>query len=265
MNPMSTVERAQLDNTAFEALKTADLNVLVKPYAAIGIVLAVVFLLVLITRIPLRKSAPEGLSQAFRPSVRRLWANRAYREGVVAPFFYVGAHITCWTFIIQYGTQVFMSEGMGEQDAEIRSQRLNIVAMVLFCCSRFVCTALMRRFRPASMLTLMASLAIMLTAIVIAVPGRVGLYCLVAVSACMSLMFPTIYGLSLRDTGPDTELGSAGLIMAILGGSLLPPVQAIFIDAGNTSLSFIVPLFCFIVVCLYGIRCRSAITKTPTQ
>ena len=147
-----------------------------------------------------------------------------------------------------------MGEGMAEQAAEILSQRLNIVAMVLFCCSRFICTALMKRFRPAAMLSVLAAAAAVLTLVVIFAGGRIGVYSLVAVSACMSLMFPTIYGLALKDVGPDAEIGSAGLIMAILGGSLLPPLQAMIIDGGRLGLSFVVPLVCFAVVLAYGLR-----------
>lgn len=256
MSPLSTAERSTLDDASFEALKSADLAVLVKPYAAIGIVLVAIFILVLITGIPSNKPSADGLSTAFGPSVKRLFSNKAYREGVIAQFFYVGAQITCWTFIIQYGTRVFMGEGMAEQDAEILSQRLNIVAMVLFCCCRFVSTALMKKFRPVSMLTAFALAAMALTAVVIGLPGRIGVYALVGVSACMSLMFPTIYGLALKDVGPDAEIGSAGLIMAILGGSLLPPVQALIIDRGFTAGSFIVPMVCFVVICIYGIRMK---------
>ena len=254
MNPMSTAERATLDDASFEALKTADLGVLVKPYAAIGVVLIVVFVLIwrfvkIAGRTESLNSQPSTLN-----SISRLWNNKAYREGVLAQFFYVGAQITCWTFIIQYGTHVFMAEGMEEQAAEILSQRLNIIAMVLFCCSRFICTALMKKFRPASMLAVFAAAAIVLSLVVMFIGGRVGVYSLVAVSACMSLMFPTIYGLALKDVGPDAEIGSAGLIMAILGGSLLPPLQALIIDGGHVALSFAVPCFCFIVVMIYGMR-----------
>ena len=257
MNPMSTAERATLDDASFEALKTADLGVLVKPYAAIGVVLIVVFVLIwrfvkIAGRTESLNSQPSTLN-----SMRRLFNNRAYREGVLAQFFYVGAQITCWTFIIQYGTHVFMAEGMEEQAAEILSQRLNIIAMVLFCCSRFICTALMKKFRPASMLAVFAAAAIVLSLVVMFIGGRVGVYSLVAVSACMSLMFPTIYGLALKDVGPDAEIGSAGLIMAILGGSLLPPLQALIIDGGHVALSFAVPCFCFIVVMIYGMRSLS--------
>ena len=256
LNPLSSTERAALDDASFEAVKAADLAVVVKPYAAIGIVLAVFFVLMLLVRVPERGAGDSGLSRAFGPTVRRLLANRAYREGVLAQFFYIGAQITCWTFIIQYGTQVFMAEGMGEQAAEVLSQRYNIAAMILFCASRFVCTALMQRFRPAAMLRAFAAAGIALLLVVICVGGRVGLYSLVGVSACMSLMFPTIYGLALKDVGPDAEIGSAGLIMAILGGSLLPPVQALIIDGGHVALSFVVPLACFGAVLGYAWRRR---------
>ena len=254
MSPLSTMDRAILNDVEFETLKSADLSVVVRPYASIGIVLVVIFILILITKIPINNIKDNGVSRSFGPSVRRLFANRAYREGVVAQFFYVGAQITCWTFIIQYGTKVFMAEGVAEQTAEIMSQRLNIIAMMLFCGSRFFCTWLLKWFKPANMLATFASLAIILTIIVIAVGGRIGVYSLVAVSACMSLMFPTIYGLALKDVGPDAEIGSAGLIMAILGGSLLPPLQALIIDSGHIALSFVVPVICFVVILIYSLR-----------
>ena len=117
---------------------------------------------------------------------------------------------------------------------------------------------LMKYFRPGRLLAVFAALALVLVCGVILLGGQAGMYCLVAVSACMSLMFPTIYGLALGDVKQDTELGSAGLIMAILGGSLLPAVQAMIIDSHITfmpsvNLSFIVPAVCFVVVMLYGI------------
>jgi FHS family L-fucose permease-like MFS transporter len=152
-----------------------------------------------------------------------------------------------------------MAEGMGEQAAEVLSQRYNIVAMVIFCLMRFVNIYLMKYFKPGRLLAFFAALAIVLLGVVILVGGRAGMCCLVAVSACMSLMFPTIYGIALGGVREDTEVGSAGLIMAILGGSLLPAVQAMIIDSDvqaipSVNLSFIVPVLCFAVVMLYGLR-----------
>ena len=167
----------------------------------------------------------------------------------------------CWTFIIQYGTRVFMLEGMGEKAAEVLSQQYNIIAMAIFCCSRFVCTYLLRYVNAGRLLAILAVAAAILTAGVIFFQDRMGLYCLVGVSACMSLMFPTIYGIALDGMGDDAKFGAAGLIMAILGGSVLPPLQAKIIDCGEiwgfpaVNLSFALPLICFLVIIAYGLRC----------
>ncbi len=152
-----------------------------------------------------------------------------------------------------------MAEGMTEQAAEVLSQRYNIVAMVLFCLMRFVNIYLMKYFKPGRLLAFFTAPAMLLLLGVILIGGRTGMYCLVGVSACMSLMFPTIYGIALGGVRQDTEVGSAGLIMAILGGSVLPALQAMIIDSNISILpavnvSFVVPLFCFLVVMLYGLR-----------
>ena len=259
LNPMSSDERALLDNAEFEALKDADLSVLISPYLIIGAVIAAMFLLILLTRMP--NSGDQNHDIRFMPTLKRICALPHYREGVIAQFFYVGAQIMCWTFIIQYGTRIFMAEGMDEQSAEVLSQNYNIYAMLLFICSRFVTTYLMKWIKPARLLTLFALLGMVLTAGVILLQNRLGLYCLVGVSGCMSLMFPTIYGIALDGLGDDAKFGAAGLIMAILGGSILPPLQAMIIDRSTifgtfpaTNASFILPFICFLVVCVYGYR-----------
>ena len=260
LSPLDTAGRATLDDASFEALKQSDLSVLVQPYALLGVVLLVLLAMMWLIPIPaVRQQAEKHHHVPLATAFKRLSANRSYVGGVVAQFFYVGAQITCWTFIIQYGTRVFMAQGMGEQAAEVLSQRYNIVAMLLFCLMRFVNMYLMKFFRPGRLLAVFAALAMVLLCGVIFVGGNVGMYCLVAVSACMSLMFPTIYGLALGNVREDTELGSAGLIMAILGGSLLPAAQAMIIDSDmqllpSVNASFVVPLLCFAVVMFYGIR-----------
>ena len=259
LSPLDTAQRATLGDAEFEALKQSDLAVLVQPYALLGIVILALLAVMLLVRIPALRQTSRAGREPLLPAVRRLLSNKPYRRGVVAQFFYVGAQITCWTFIIQYGTRVFMAEGMTEQAAEVLSQRYNIVAMVLFCVMRFINIVLMKYVKPGRLMAFFAAVAMVLLCGVILVGGRTGMCCLVAVSACMSLMFPTIYGIALGGVQEDAELGSAGLIMAILGGSLLPALQAMIIDSQVTvlpsvNLSFIVPAFCFVVVMLYGIR-----------
>lgn len=258
LNPLDTAQRAELPASEFEAIKQADLSVLIGPYLIIGLVILAMFLLILFTRMP--KNADQNHEMNLGPTLRRLIRTRHYREGVIAQFFYVGAQIMCWTFIIQYGTRIFTAEGMSEQAAEVLSQRYNIIAMVIFCCSRFICTFFLKYINAGKLLGILAGAATLLTAGVIFFQARAGLYCLVGVSACMSLMFPTIYGIALQGLGEDAKFGAAGLIMAILGGSVLPPLQASIIDKGvvagmpAVNISFILPFICFIIIILYGYR-----------
>ena len=258
LNPLDTAERAQLSDAEFEAVKAADLNVLITPYVIVGLVILALFFLIFFTKMP--KNGDKDHSMNLGRVLKCIWAIPRYREGVIAQFFYVGAQIMCWTFIIQYGTRVFTQTGMEEQAAEVLSQRYNIVAMAIFCVSRFICTFLMKYFSPGALLMTFAIAGTILTAGVIGFQNINGMYCLVGVSACMSLMFPTIYGIALEGLGDDAKFGAAGLIMAILGGSIMPPAQAAIIDQGTlfglpaVNVSFILPLICFLVIIVYGYR-----------
>lgn len=258
LDPRDTAARSTMSDAEFEAVRDSDLMVLITPYLLIGVVVLVMFAVIAFYKMP--RNGDKSHKIDFLPTLRRIFAIPRYREGVVAQFFYVGAQIMCWTFIIQYGTRILMEEGMTEKAAEVMSQRYNIIAMVIFCCSRFVCTYLLRYVNAGRLLAVLATAAALLTVGVIILQDRTGLYCLVGVSACMSLMFPTIYGIALEGLGDDAKFGAAGLIMAILGGSVLPPLQARIIDCGTVSgfpavnISFVLPLICFIVVLLYGLR-----------
>ena len=258
LNPMDTVERSQLTQAEFEQVRDSDLAILIAPYLVIGVIILIMLLVIRAVRMP--HNGDQSHSIDFLPTLKRIFSIRHYREGVVAQFFYVGAQIMCWTFIIQYGTHLFMSQGMEEQAAEVLSQKYNIVAMVIFCISRFICTFMLKYLNPGTLLKVLALVACVLTLGVMFLHNIFGLYCLVGVSACMSLMFPTIYGIALNGLGDDAKFGAAGLIMAILGGSVLPPVQAAIIDCKvlmgmpAVNLSFVLPFICFVVVVCYGHR-----------
>lgn len=258
LNPLDTAARAQLNEAEFAAVKESDLSVLIAPYLAIGIVIFAMFMLILIKKMPHNGDKNHDIN--FVPTLRRIFSLPHYREGVIAQFFYVGVQIMCWTFIIQYGTPILMAEGMTEQAAEVMSQQYNIIAMVIFCCSRFICTFLLRYINTGQLLMLLAIAGGALVCGVIFMHNIYGLYCLVGVSACMSLMFPTIYGIALTGLGDDAKFGAAGLIMSILGGSVLPPLQASIIDRGElfgmpaVNVSFVLPFICFVVIAIYGQR-----------
>lgn len=258
LNPLDTAARAQLNEAEFAAVKESDLSVLIAPYLTIGIVIFAMFMLILIKKMPHNGDKNHDIN--FVPTLRRIFSLPHYREGVIAQFFYVGVQIMCWTFIIQYGTPILMAEGMTEQAAEVMSQQYNIIAMVIFCCSRFICTFLLRYVNTGQLLMMLAIAGGALVCGVIFMHNIYGLYCLVGVSACMSLMFPTIYGIALTGLGDDAKFGAAGLIMSILGGSVLPPLQASIIDRGElfgmpaVNVSFVLPFICFVVIAIYGQR-----------
>lgn len=232
---------------------------LIQPYIFIGAV--VILLLVLIRLMKMPKAGDTRSKKSLRTALGELVKIKNYREGVIAQFFYVGVQVMCWTFIIQYGTRVFMDEGMDERGAEILSQKYNILAMVFFTFSRFICTWFLKYLQPGRLLSILAVCGAVAVCGAILFTDRNGVYCLVAVSACMSLMFPTIYGIALRGLGDNVKFGGAGLIMSILGGSVFPPLQAALIDSGisfcglpSTNISFIIPLICFVVIATYGHR-----------
>lgn len=258
LDPMDKDTRAAMPLDQFEAIKEHDLSVLIGPYLFIGLVILALFLVIFFIKMP-KKDANEGKGGSVMASWGRLLSNREYVWGVIAQFFYVGVQIMCWTFIIQYGKRIFIGEGIADGEAASLAQKYNIVAMFLFCGSRFICTFLMRFINAGRLLGILAVAGGALVLGVIFIDGRVGLYCLVGVSACMSLMFPTIYGIALGKVSiEDAKFGAAGLIMSILGGSVLPPLQSMIIDKETVfglpgvNASFVVPFVCFIVVAAYG-------------
>ena len=260
LHPMCTEDRALLNDSEFQAIKESDLSVLIAPYLIIGLIIVAMLLLIRFVKMP--KNGDQNHRIDFFPTLKRIFTQTRYREGVIAQFFYVGAQIMCWTFIIQYGTRLFMSQGMEEQAAEVLSQKYNIIAMVIFCISRFVCTLMLKYVNPGQLLKVLAIAASLCVLGVIFLQNIYGIYCLVGVSACMSLMFPTIYGIALKGMGDDAKFGAAGLIMAILGGSVLSPLQASLIDCKTllgmpaVNVSFVLPLICFLVIIVYGHRMR---------
>jgi FHS family L-fucose permease-like MFS transporter len=255
LNPATETERIALQSTDSEALNTiqqADLDIVIAPYLILGVVVLFFFLIFAFSRLP-KITTANTQSSSTLATFLRLLGNKRYTYSVVAQAFYVGVQIMVWTFIIQYAEREL---GMSKADA----QGYNMVAMVLFVCSRFICTFLLRYFKPSALLTIFAVGGILFTSGTIFIQGYAGLYCLMAVSICMSLMFPTIYGIALNGLGDDAKLASAGLILAIGGGCLLPPLQGLLIDKAiwfeaafsSVRISFVLPLICFIIIAAYG-------------
>ena len=237
-------------------IRVHDLAAIRTPYIVIGLVVLAVLIIFAF------KKMPEGIRQeetgteekrSVGQTLRNLWQNHNYRYGVMSQFFYVGAQIMCWTFIIQYAERLGISWA--------KAQAFNIVAMSLNLAGRFLGTYLMKFFSSRLMLTLFAVGASVFTIGAICLDGMAGLYSLVLISLFMSIMFPSIYGIALENVDtPDTTLGAAFLVMAIVGGAVLPPLQGLIIDQQTVmgfpavNMSFILPLLCFLIILVYGWR-----------
>ncbi len=251
--------RRVLQETApeqFSKIQQSDLGVIIGPYTILGAVVFLALIIFAITKLPRAKGEDDNKLN-IGATLGRLFRNAKYLEGVVAQAFYVGAQIMCWTFIIHYGVNELGLE-------KATAQNYNIIAMVVFVSSRFICTFLLKYFSPGGLLMTLAIGGFLLIGGTIFIGGMAGLYCLMGVSACMSLMFPTIYGIALKGLGDDAKLGAAGLIMAIGGGCLMPPLQGAIIDMdafnfgsmvlSSTRASFVLPLICFVVIAVFGFR-----------
>lgn len=236
------------------SIRVHDLAVIRDPYVALGLIVVVMFIIIALTKMPVTDH--KGPKVTGRETLRRLWHNVEYREGVLTQMFYVAAQIMVWTFIIQYADNLGINKAV--------AQRYNILAMVMFLCCRFIGTFLMKYVTPGHLLGTFGIGAALCTCGAIFIVGPVGLGCLVAISAFMSIMFPSIYGIALEKVDArDTSLGAAFLVMAIVGGALMPPLQGSIIDLGqvgwlpSVNASFVLPLICFIVVTIYGFRSAS--------
>lgn len=232
-------------------IRLHDLAVIRDPYVAIGLVVLLMFVIIALKKMPQTSAGEKQDSAKF--TLRRLWANKVYCEGVVAQMFYVAAQIMVWTFIIHYADHLGIDKAT--------AQNYNIFAMAMFLCSRFISTFLMKYVNSRMLLVAFGVGAMTCATGTILIEGIYGLYCLVGISAFMSLMFPTIYGIALENVDSrDTSLGAAFLVMAIVGGALMPPMQGSIIDMevilGHpaVNVSFVLPLLCFFFVTLYGWR-----------
>ena len=250
-NEMGTLIFSGLDEAQKAIIRTHDLGIIRNPYLILGGVVILMFFIILMAKMPQRRenTAYGSISDSFK----RLFSNVKFREGVIAQLFYVAAQIMCWTFIIQYANNLGLSKAT--------AQNYNIVAMSIFLTSRFISTFLMKYINSKKLLFIFALCAMTTVLGAVFIEGTLGLYLLVTTSAFMSLMFPTIYGIALNGLSEeDTTLGAALLVMAIVGGALMPILQGLIIDMktigsfASVNISFLLPFACFCFIAIYSYR-----------
>lgn len=247
-----------LSGPELQSIKENDLAIISIPYLGLGVLVLFIMTIILFTKIPNTQHEEKiSLSDSFK----NLFTNRNYKYGVIAQAFNVGCQIMCWTYIFQYVDN--LNENLG---LNLVATNFNITAMISFLFGRWIGTALMKRINPSKMLMYFGLGGMLCSLGAILLPGIIGLISLVGISTFMSIMFPTIYGISLKGMGEESKIGSAGLVMAIVGGALMPVAQGWILDWGGDGLddlkifgfipeirfSFILPLFCLCVVSYYG-------------
>lgn len=290
LNTMTASERASLQSSELVVIQNAELNAVTMAYLILGLVMLALFLLILFTKMP--KAQDDDRSLNLKATFGRLMKNKNYVWGVVAQFFYVGAQIAVWSFIIRYVMQELdlnavvaslgtnpptesiitalrnvepvaagfynLCEAIGlnallPRTAEQAGATYYILSLVLFVLGRFVCTWLMKWIRPVNLLSALAILGVICCLITIYGTGFVGVYALMGISGCMSLMFPTIYGIGLRGLGDDTKIGGSGMVMAIAGAALLTQIQGILSDqSGSIQFAYWVPTIAFGIIAYYS-------------
>jgi FHS family L-fucose permease-like MFS transporter len=298
LNRMTAAERATISVEELSKIQGAELNAVTFTYITIGLIMTGLMVAIWLTRMPALKEDDKSLD--LRSTFKRLGRNSNYVWGVIAQFFYVGAQIAVWSFIIRYSMQQLkldsVIEGLGEnatipeiisalrntepfasgfynltewigleallpQTSEQAAATYYILSLILFVIGRFFGTWLMNFFKPRNLLAVFAVIAFICCLITIYGQGRFGVYALIGISGCMSLMFPTIYGLGIAGLGDDTKVGGAGMVMAIAGAAFLTQIQGIVSDqSGSIEFAYWVPAIAFLVIAYYGgIICRRSI------
>jgi len=249
-----------LTSEEMAVIRENDLGIISFPYIGLGVLVLAIMAIIVFTKMP---NTSNGITVPLKESFKKLFANKNYVQGVIAQAFYVGAQIMCWTYIFQYVDN--LNESL---ELDLTATHYNIAAMISFLIGRWIGTGLMKTINPSKMLLLFGLCGVVCSAGAILLPGIPGLISLVAISLFMSIMFPTIYGIALNNMGDEAKIGSAGLVMAIVGGALMPVLQGSILDWGGTGFadvqvlgfipevkfSFILPLICLSVVAYYGYR-----------
>ena len=290
LNTLSADERAALPLTELVKIQGTELNAVTTTYMGLGLVMVVILLAIYFTRMPYAKEEDKKLD--FKGTFARLIKNKNYVWGVIAQFFYVGAQIAVWSFIIRYAMQQLdlelivnqlgdnadsekimstlrgvepvaagfynLSEWLGikaflPRTPEQAGATYYIISLILFVLGRFISTGLMKYIKPRNILTFLALLAIVCSVVTIYGKGWIGVYALMGISGCMSLMFPTIYGLGMKGLGDDTKMGGAGMVMAIAGAAILTQLQGIVSDqSGSIKFAYWVPAIAFMIIAYYS-------------
>lgn len=241
-DPVNVSNMAAMNVQARNAFLLQETATVKLPYIILGSAILVVAAIFFFTRLPDIKDSEEKKEESFFHAFR----HKHLIRGVMAQFFYVGAQVCILSFLILFATK---AAGITETQAAGYSS----MAGLAFMLGRFAGTFFMRYITPSKLLAIYSVICILLCLVTIFGSGMITLYAVIGIAFFMSIMFPTIFALSIQDIGSDTKSGSSMLIMSIVGGAVLPPILGFITDqTKNIQYGYIVPLICFVVVWYYG-------------
>jgi len=244
----SKEQLAQMSPAAVKAYYTAEVHAVQTPYLIIGIVIIAAALVILITKFPVVKDEEVHGTSTTKQTLKFIFAKRHFKQAVLAQFFYVGAQVCIWSFLIRY------IQGTIPGTPEKTAANFLTISLVVFTAGRFIGTALMKKIKGHNLLWMYAAINLILISIALVFPGTIGLWALVGTSFFMSIMYPTIFSLGIRDLGEHTKLASSVLVMAIIGGALITPLMGLASVHFGIGKAIVVPFLCFIFVAYYGLK-----------
>ncbi|MET7074841.1 L-fucose:H+ symporter permease [Trueperella pyogenes] len=246
VHPATAEMRAQMPHSELVAMQSEELFAVMGPYVALASLYLVIAIGIMVVKVPKKSKDIVPTAEVSSSRLTRLLRNKRYSFGVVAQFFNIAAQTCIWTYTLHYVTEAI---GVPDKEAGIYLQ----ISLLVFLVFRFLMVALMGRFDPRKLMLVMTTLGVALAVIAISIGSTIGVAAIISMSACLSLLFPTIYGVALEGLGEDTKYGAAGLVMAIVGGALMPLVQGKLIDVTSAQFSYIIPGACFAICGLYAI------------
>jgi FHS family L-fucose permease-like MFS transporter len=268
LNKAGAEERASMTAEQLKIIQNGELNAVTTTYVTIGAILFILWIVIYLVKMP--RTGDQSGKVDLGPTLKRLLRNRNYVLGTLAQFFYVGAQIGIWSFTIRYAMKELDLETVlagSEKTAEQVAANYYLASLILFVSSRFICTALMKFIKPEKLLTVLSIVAIVLCFAVVFIGSYPGVYALVGISGCMSLMFPTIFGMSVKGLGEDTKIAGSGQIMAIVGGAVITQLEGLVSTAvdnlrtgsginlpSGINMAYLVPMLCFVFIAWYAAR-----------
>ena len=243
--------KEQLANMSPEAVKayySSEVHAVQTPYLIIGIVIIAAALVILLTKFPVVKDEETHGNSTPAQTLKFIFGKRHFKLAVVAQFFYIGAQVCIWSFLIRY------IQGTIPGTPEKTAANFLTLSLVVFTAGRFIGTAILKRIKGHNLLWIYAVINLALISIAFIFPRTIGLWALVATSFFMSIMYPTIFSLGIRDLGEHTKLAASVLVMAIIGGALITPIMGLASVHFGIGKAIVVPFLCFLVVAYYGVK-----------